>query len=201
MRIQRKSYEGIAWFFPYRTMPGWLGVVVWSLERMGFKKWPKSRFLIFDFGAKITNLNGNSRLLHEIWDLIKNFSQKIFPTIPIWIQIGIVKLQRAKSASKPNDNPMKGTWGDSLIFSLSNHVRLARCCCVKFQGNEVQKMAKFEILRFLFLISGGAKSKFWIGALPWGKGSRKVILGSRHGSSRMVCLGLWWGPRGPGTPL
>jgi len=131
------------------------------------------------------------------WEKIQNF----FLGIPIWIQIGIPKLRRAKSTPRPNENPMKVLWGDSLIFSLPIHLRLTRCRCVKFRENEAQKMVNFEILRFWFLISRSAKSKFWIGTLPWGKGSRRVILGSRHESSRMVCLGLWWGRRGPSTPL
>jgi len=74
LRIQWKAHEGIAWFFPYRTMPGWFGVVVWSFERMRLKKWPKSRFWDFDFWGQ--NHKFEWKLVFFEWDL--RFDQTFF---------------------------------------------------------------------------------------------------------------------------
>jgi hypothetical protein len=54
-----------------------------SFERKGLKKWPKSRFLSFDFWGENRNLNENLCFLHGIWGLIKNFLGKFFFGIPI----------------------------------------------------------------------------------------------------------------------
>jgi len=116
---------------------------------------------IFEFWFLGQNHKFEWKLALFEWDLgfDQKFFQKNFFFLPIWNQIGIPKLQRAKSASKTNENPMKVIWGDSLIFSLSNHARLTRCCCGKFRGKNPQKMAKIKIFEFWFL---GAKSQIWM---------------------------------------